>query len=52
MQTVQELLVDYNKQKEYSKWLLSMHRKNDIEFFNEIYFTDRAWFHLDGFINA
>ncbi len=37
----------------FCRWLLHLsHRRNNIAVFDNFFFSDEAWFHLDGFINS
>ncbi len=52
LQLVQELKPpDWPRRLNFCQWLLNFFW-NNIAVFNQMFFTDKAWFHLDGFINA
>jgi transposase len=49
----QELkLTDCPKREKFCRWLLSKRLKNGMEFLDNFFFSDEAWFHLDGYVNS
>ncbi|XKL64373.1 hypothetical protein PGB90_004459 [Kerria lacca] len=50
---VQELKPpDFGKRLHYCKWLRHFVRTHGIEIMNNFFFSDEAWFHRTGYINA
>lgn len=51
VQMFQELLPpDYDKRIQYCQWFTENLNNNDV--LNKTFFSDEAWFHLNGYINA
>jgi hypothetical protein len=52
MQDFHELIPgDYAKRVNYCRWFKTLIRSN-IGVLNQVIFTDKAWFHLSGYINS
>ncbi len=52
LQLVQELKPpDWLRRLNFCQWLLNFSR-NNIAVFNQMFFTNEAWFHLHGFVNT
>lgn len=44
--------VDHGKRIQYCRWIRSLVNDNGIEILDRVYFSDEAWFHLDGYVNS
>ena len=42
---------DHGKRLRYCRWFRSFVDENGIEVLDRVYFSDEAWFHLDGYVN-
>jgi hypothetical protein len=52
MQVFQELIrEDYAKRVNYCRWFKNLIRDN-IGVLDQVFFTDKAWFHLSGYVNS
>lgn len=50
---LQELLpADHERREHYCRWLIRFLRNHGADAFDKVYYTDEAWFHLAGYVNA
>ncbi len=43
---------DYEKRTRFCRWFLRFVREHGLAFCDHVYYSDEAWFHLTGYVNA